>query len=331
MRRKFEISLHKFLLIFFTSLLAFDYYDSRNPQDPLVRIANPKFYLLGPHNTSLPPTGDVYNQLIDLKNFSFLLNPQPCKEYSEGLLLMVLVASRPSNYQNRMVIRNTWGRSTDFAKVLFLLGQSTGNFQQTNNESAIYGDIVLGNFKDAYRNMTYKHVMGLKWIVHHCPTAKYVLKTDDDILVNSYELRRFLARELSPWGARGLMTCQGLDHSLVYRKGSKWQVTVEEFPERYYPPYCAGWAILYSQDVVHRLLEAAQSLPFFWIDDVHITGTCAQKAGITMTPLTNLLMTWTRANLLTTLGPRFISGSFLFGPTDISPSKISKIWKVICH
>lgn len=33
-----------------------------------------------------------------------------------------------------------------------------------NEESERYHDLVQGNFVDSYRNLTYKHVMGLKWI-----------------------------------------------------------------------------------------------------------------------------------------------------------------------
>ncbi|XP_013196576.1 beta-1,3-galactosyltransferase 5 [Amyelois transitella] len=331
-RKNDILTLHKYLIVFFTCLYFFEYYDYQNPEPPIVRIADPKFSLLGPYNATLPATDDVYRQLIDIKDFKFLLNPDPCKEYSSGLLLIVLVSSKPTNYQHRMVIRNTWGRKIDSTKVLFLLGEqnkSSGTFHDTYNESAIYGDVILGNFIDAYHNMTYKHVMGLKWVAHHCPAAKYVLKTDDDMVVNSHGLRMFLARQLSPWGARGLMTCQLLEHTLVQRSSrSKWRVSVEEFPDRYYPAYCAGWAILYSQDVVHKLLRIAQSIPQFWIDDVHITGTCAQMAGITVTPLKSLILTIPRAAVLTSLGPNFVS-EFLFGPTDISPKRMTKIWKAI--
>ncbi|KAL0859398.1 hypothetical protein ABMA27_010587 [Loxostege sticticalis] len=329
-RDKFDmLTLHKVLFCIFGCMLVYDYYNTTTPV--IVRVRDPKFSLLGPENVNEILVNDTYDQLIDMKNFSFLMNPQPCLDYPAGLLLVVIIASRPTNFKNRMVIRNTWGRSVDSTKVVFMIGESSdvAIVQKIQNESQIYGDIMQGNFVDAYRNMTYKHVMGMKWVVHHCPMAKYILKTDDDMVVNSHELRRFLAKELSPWGAKGLITCQVLEHAAAQRSNrSKWRVSITEFSAQYYPTYCAGWAILYSQDVVPRLLTAAQNLPYFWIDDVHITGICAQMIGVTRTPLSSLILNKRRSNLLTMFGLDSV-GPFLFGPPDLSLDTINKIWKAI--
>ncbi|RVE50595.1 hypothetical protein evm_004719 [Chilo suppressalis] len=322
-------TLHKVLIVIFGLMFVYDYYYTTAPV--VVRVKNPQFSLLGPYNSSEYVVDDAYDQLINLRNFSFKMNPQPCAGYPAGLLLVVIISSKPTNYENRMVIRNTWGRSVDSTKVVFLMGElnNASVNEKIQNESSVYGDIVQGNFADAYRNMTYKHVMGLKWVTHHCPNAKYVLKTDDDMVVNSHELRRFLARELSPWGARRLITCQVLEHAQVQRSQmSKWRVSPKEYAAHYYPTYCAGWAILYSQDVVPQLLSVAQKLPYFWIDDVHITGVCAQQIGVTRTPLSTLILNQVRVNLLTNLGPKSV-GPFLFGPPDLKIEKIKKIWKAI--
>lgn len=236
------LNLHKLLICIFGLALIYDYYNTTTPT--IVRIPDPKFNLLDPYNaTEITQVNDTYDQLINIKNFSFKVNPQPCSDYPAGILLVVIISSRPTNYENRMLIRNTWGRSVDSTKVVFMVGESrnVSVAQRIQNESFIYGDIVQGSFDDAYRNMTYKHVMGLKWVAHHCPMAKYVLKTDDDIVVNTHALRKFLARELSPWGAKGLITCQVLVHAHVQRSSkSKWKVTPTEYGAQYYPTYCAG-------------------------------------------------------------------------------------------
>ncbi|KAJ2945694.1 hypothetical protein O0L34_g534 [Tuta absoluta] len=322
-------NLVKVLVILFTVYLVYNQYNLAPKYLPLVK--NPEFSVLGPYNTTKYELHDVDDQLIDLKNFSFRINPQPCENYSQGLLLVVIISSKPDNYKNRKVIRETWGRSIDSMKVVFLLGETSNSTttKYIKNESLTHGDIVQGTFNDAYRNMTYKHVMGLKWVAHYCSTAKYVLKTDDDVLVNSHELRHFLTRELSPWGTKGLILCKLFNHSAVSRsKANKWYVTEEEYSAGYYPIYCAGMAIIYSQDVVPSLLEMAQNIPYFWIDDVHITGVIAEKIGISRTSLSRLVLTKKRGDLLTAQGPAS-AGQFLFGPQDLKVSRIVEMWKAI--
>lgn len=66
--------------------------------------------------------------------------------------------------------------------------------ESLESENDQYHDIVQGSFRDAYRNMTYKHVMSLKWALYFCPRVRYVLKTDDDIFVNTPVLTRALAQ-----------------------------------------------------------------------------------------------------------------------------------------
>jgi hypothetical protein len=62
------------------------------------------------------------------------------------------------------------------------------------SENDQHHDLLQGSFRDAYRNMTYKHIMALKWVLHFCPGVRYVLKTDDDTFVNTPVLMRALAQ-----------------------------------------------------------------------------------------------------------------------------------------
>ena len=63
---------------------------------------------------------------------------------------------------------------------------------QLIDESFLYGDIARGDFIDDYFNMTYKTVLGLYWMTIYCPKATFVMKVDDDVMVNIYKLVDFL-------------------------------------------------------------------------------------------------------------------------------------------
>jgi hypothetical protein len=268
--------------------------------------------------------------LIDLKDFTFQLNSFPCNG-SSSLLLLVLVSSAPGHAENRRTIRETWGRG--FHRVLFLLGAVESRDAQATleEETRTYRDLVQGSFLDSYRNMTYKHVMALKWTAYYCPGARYLLKTDDDVFVNPPALLEFLSQDLSPWGDRRLILCQNLTFQYVNRSlKNKWRVSPEEYPGNTYPPYCAGWAVLYSSDVVFLLYCEAQNTEFFWIDDVHVTGTLAARASLTQTSLGKLALS--RRQVKELVGSRKKGsglGVFLFGSHDMSTTQIRSLWKVV--
>ena len=50
------------------------------------------------------------------------------------------------------------------------------------------------------------------------------------------------------------------------------QVMREEWPDDSYPTYCTGGAFVMSTDVAVRMHRASYDVPFFWIDDLYITG-----------------------------------------------------------
>ena len=66
--------------------------------------------------------------------------------------------------------------------------------------------------------------------------------------------------------------------SAVQRRG-KWAVSRSEYGRARYPTFCAGLAYLMRPSLARKLLQAAPSVPFFWIDDVYITGLVAAAVG----------------------------------------------------
>lgn len=52
-------------------------------------------------------------------------------------------------------------------------------------EHGLHNDIVQEDFYETYRNITLKNISGMKWAVTYCPRAEYVVKSDDDMFINS--------------------------------------------------------------------------------------------------------------------------------------------------
>lgn len=224
--------------------------------------------------------------LVDRHDFRFVLNHERCERDVE-VFLLIFVHSAPSHWDRRDAIRRTWGcEDNDVGgtlRVIFLLGEVSDALDQADieKESRRHGDVVQGNFLDSYKNLTYKHVMGLKWVAHFCRRAKYVLKTDDDTFVDIFVVVDFLEHRFGASPPRNLMACFVNRNAYVKRSHrSKWFVPVRDYGPDYYPPYCAGWSIVMSADVVYDLYIESANFTYFWIDDVAISGILAQRIGI---------------------------------------------------
>lgn len=271
-----------------------------------------------PHSLS---DADLHS-LIDLPSFNFKINQNVCNNTTH--LIVALVHTAPSHHVKRQAIRDTWAK---MIPTLFFMGLPDSNVTQNEVilENQMYNDIVQGDFMDCYRNLTYKHVMVLKWTLYYCRCARYLLKTDDDAFVNAPYLLEILNHKLSPLGARNLLMCQLSLSSVVKRSyRSRWRVSYSEYPNRWYPTYCNGWAIIYSPDVIYKLYMEAQVTPYFWIDDVHITGTIAVKQNITPTDLGELVVE--ESNLL---NDKNISYKFVFCLLTNEDQFMRKFWNIV--
>lgn len=240
------------------------------------------------HETSAFNQSDLdsydFQVLADLNNFHFVIQNRKCDNNSD-LFLLVFVHSAPSHIQQRQIIRETWGRKDGVPglQVIFLLGKpnNTATQDSIKSENARYNDIIQGNFVDSYRNLTYKHIMGLKWITYFCQHAAYVLKADDDVFIDTIQLAQYVRSNFGARAPKHLMFCFTIQRPYVKRsQDSKWYVSFKEYPSHNYPTYCSGWSILMSPDVVFELYTESTKHHYFWIDDVHVTGILAQKIGI---------------------------------------------------
>ena len=137
----------------------------------------------------------LHDHIVNSHNFNYILNPGSivCQD---NVYVIVYVHSAPSYYQRRILIRETWATRNLFPEIrlVFMLGQTADDkiMQAIKYENDLYKDIVQEDFFDSYRNLTYKAVMALKWVSIYCPQASYILKTDDDMIVNTFMFLKHL-------------------------------------------------------------------------------------------------------------------------------------------
>ncbi|CAL1529102.1 unnamed protein product [Lymnaea stagnalis] len=225
---------------------------------------------------------------VSLHKFTYIHNPSGlCARNTVRYL--VYVHSSATNLKKRQAVRQTWGHpkilSLYNASMVFLLGNVPDRTLQSlvDWEAAQYGDIVQVDFQDSYRNLTHKGVAGLKWAATFCNTSEFLLKTDDDILLDIVSFIDDLQRRILPkrGSATKLVLCNLWTRMKVIRDPrSKWYISKEEFPGEYFPAYCSGSAFLLSAELAPALYLASLDTPFFWVDDYYITGLLVNKLKI---------------------------------------------------
>ncbi|XP_018563735.1 beta-1,3-galactosyltransferase 5 [Anoplophora glabripennis] len=221
---------------------------------------------------------------IDLK---YVLNNGDMCEKDSNILALFIVTSYFANTETRSSMRRIFTREDlkllNFRRV-FLLGEAPAdkfvNQKEVEDESKMFGDIVQGNFIEAYRNLTYKHVMGLKWAKDYCSNAKYVIKMDDDIVVNVERVPNLLQSFKLPKSGN-FMAGYILKNMFPIREpANKWYVTPEEYDQNTYPLFVSGWFYVTTPNTSAKLVALSKTTKYFWIDDTYITGILARKLKI---------------------------------------------------
>ncbi|XP_055638180.1 beta-1,3-galactosyltransferase 5 [Toxorhynchites rutilus septentrionalis] len=242
-------------------------------------------------------------RLVNLTDFQFRIKNDICKEngsYSE-LLGVILITS----YVGNDAIRSAHRQAISQQKLIsmgmlriFSLGSipPSERFitqEAIEHEQHLFGDLIQGSFMEAYRNLTYKHVMSLKWTTEHCRKVKFLIKMDDDIVYDPFYIQNYLSDLGQQKEQRNLLAGFTFNNKKVIRlKANKWYVSREEFARDVYPPYLSGWLYITNQRTAHELVALSETVPFFWIDDTYVTGILAERAKIQLTSLNK----WFSAN-----------------------------------
>lgn len=288
-------------------------------------------------STSVPD-----NQVLDLTNFYFMKNASHvCHDSRDSPYIVAFVHSAPINFIKRNVIRETWASPKTLirlkTKVVFIIGSSNDSSveERLNREYIKYGDLVQGNFRDSYRNLTYKHLIGFKWLMKFCNNSRFVMKADDDAFVDIFKVTSSLKEMFdlqSDKRPAGILACSLFPDGTAAKRQGKWALSLQEYPNQTYPAYCSGIAYFASPDVIFKLFEGAHriSSKFIWIDDLFVTGIIASFVSQTHQPL-NFKFNYDHERLRQWLMQKDLKGNpYLVGDIGDTPdwkSLMFKLWE----
>lgn len=146
------------------------------------------------------------------------------------------------------------------------------------SEAQEHGDIVVEDFTDSYTNLTLKSVFMLKWVVNHCRYVPFVLKTDDDMLINV----RALIQELSStrYSPSKPLIMGRIQKGAwpVRSRSSKWYLPYWLYEETRLPTFAAGTGYVITQKAVADIYTKSLDTPLIPLEDVFITGLVANRS-----------------------------------------------------
>lgn len=231
---------------------------------------------------SLPGNEDIYVQQ----------KPDACV-YSSPLVIHC-VRSLVENSAHRQLIRKTWGTNALYQLVemetVFFVGRTTSRRiqRQLQEESSRYRDVIQGHFEESSDRSLTGSLFILDWIRKHCSKARFVLLTDDNVLVNVFRFVEHLATLTDDGRPKdNVIWCQVLSGVSPQRQpDSDRFVSHKEYPWDLFPDFCTGAAHFFSTKTVVKLLNAARSVPLLQLDDVYVTGLLRNKSGVQIEPFT---------------------------------------------
>ena len=212
-----------------------------------------------------------------------LENGALCPDAGRDVKLVILVQSAPQNSNQRSVIRHTWARPANIRDdiVLGFVLARTGDpalQKSIEYEQSLYGDIIQANFVDHYNNLTLKTVASLEWFDKYCGAASFMLKVDDDVFLNVNNLDVFINQHRN---ARRTIFGNVVYSPVPNRdKTSRYYVSPKIWEKTKYPRYTGGPLYLITGDSVRELRQRVLERPYFFIEDVTVTGIGAKMAGV---------------------------------------------------
>ncbi|KAK6296306.1 hypothetical protein J4Q44_G00340190 [Coregonus suidteri] len=250
---------------------------------------NPKQPLTNIHDlTSYPELHQDFVHGMECRNPPILIDqPEKCTSEDRVTFLLFAIKSTPRNFEQRQVVRETWGREAVYGggfrvRTVFLLGTTTPDepnlSQLLGSEARHHGDLLQWDFHDSFFNLTLKEQVFYRWVLSNCPKVSFVFKGDDDVFANTEAILGYL-QSLEPNKASKLYLGQIISTASPLRDANTKYYIPLTFYDGPYPAYAGGGGYLFSGSLIRPLYSVSKFLPFFPIDDVY-TGMCFNALGI---------------------------------------------------
>lgn len=219
-----------------------------------------------PNGTASEPDDKAISSQVTISGKDIVYDfPENIKTWS-GIVFGILSGGKGS-FEKRQSVRDTWCSNQ---QCLFILA---GPFEDIRQEYEETQDIIWLDIPEGYLTLTYKTQIFMH-IVHNIDKLTYAFKTDDDSFVFVERLKKELTKTKPDYWGR-------LFHNARVNRNPnhKWYISVEEYPDKYFPDYCSGTGYALSTSFLKCAVTKFQTMPFMKWEDV-ATGMLAKRCNI---------------------------------------------------
>ena len=268
--------------------------------------------------------GDLVN--VDITDYRYyLIEPSIDTNLIYESTLFVFVQSKDSNGEKRKQIRETWANRQVYSDyhhnpiyVIFAIGLAPNVFISNKTDPILRDvieeadktkDILLLNMMDIYDNLTIKGFLTMLWIANRGFQSNYIMKTDDDIILNMFAWFQIVKKI-----QMNNIQCVLVGHIWTkppVERHNKYKVDQSEYGYQTYPSFASGWGYVMTRRTMVTILEAALHLPFLIRDDPYFAGIIPHLTGI---PLVSVE-----------------KSSYILFKSNISNKEMSKIGVLLVH
>jgi hypothetical protein len=240
-----------------------------------------------------PPERSIIHtrEELELTKLPPLINVPPCRPGELPVFVNAEAINRGKYGERRSIVRETWldeiKRTKSSLRVIFVMGKPSPNKleswqDQVNQESIKYQDILQFDFVDNFYNRTLKHLSWMHWALNNCNSSEYILKLNDDILLNVKRMEEKMKNHSFEHGITGIIYAS---QQVIREENNAWFVPEYVYLDNVYMPYLSGSFYILSSDIIKPLYEVAinqREEPVLDIDDIYITGISAKLANISI-------------------------------------------------
>ncbi|XP_074658642.1 beta-1,3-galactosyltransferase 1-like [Tubulanus polymorphus] len=256
-----------------------------------------------------------------------------CIKSNGNVDLLLMVLSTAKNRPQREIIRETWASISKGNKAtvrhVFLFGTVAPVYTAVLDfERRKYHDIIQADFVDSYYNLTRKSLMAFHWASTYCENAKYILKIDDDMWVNTPRMLDMIRRgEMGKFINDRNYGGSCYSGSLPIRNpNSKYYASRQAWPHDQYPAFCDGQTgYILTPKVAADLYHMSKNVPFFHLEDVYI-GLCMKALGNEIKPINGFFK-----GLSGTVNDMCFYKKEVFTVHKVSVERLRTIWNTRCY